>query len=289
MATPENKLAFDGGWEYAPAPESTDHVRIAKRYGLFIDNEFVSPENSTTAYKNEVFTRYVYMHNGLVYAMVDEGETNTVLEDLSKELEAEKAKKRAKSTPQPEATEGEGTEGEGAETKEYSGRKIMCFVSKKMVPIEDTVEVEYSEGKSYRVLNHEPVCMCTEGCSPTVSICLKDKGCPAHLACKNSECVDPCAGHSCPGATPCVVENHKANCKFCPPGYVADENYGYVTTEEAAEIEIELHRPLQRGTSFAIQPSLLLVGQSHDLGNGAIAGAVVRRVVTGCCASRLPA
>ena len=44
MATAENKLAFDGGWEYAPAPESTDHVKIAKRYGLFIDNEFVSPE-----------------------------------------------------------------------------------------------------------------------------------------------------------------------------------------------------------------------------------------------------
>ena len=44
MATAENKLAFDGGWEYAPAPESTDHVKIAKRYGLFIDNEFVPPE-----------------------------------------------------------------------------------------------------------------------------------------------------------------------------------------------------------------------------------------------------
>jgi aldehyde dehydrogenase (NAD+) len=43
MATPENKLAFDGGWEYAPAPESTDHVRIARRYGLFIDGEFVAP------------------------------------------------------------------------------------------------------------------------------------------------------------------------------------------------------------------------------------------------------
>jgi aldehyde dehydrogenase (NAD+) len=27
-------------WEYAPAPESTDHVRIAREYGLFIDNEF---------------------------------------------------------------------------------------------------------------------------------------------------------------------------------------------------------------------------------------------------------
>jgi aldehyde dehydrogenase (NAD+) len=44
MATPENKLAFDGGWDYAPAPESTDHVRIDKRYGLFINGEFVAPE-----------------------------------------------------------------------------------------------------------------------------------------------------------------------------------------------------------------------------------------------------
>ncbi len=46
MATPENKLAFDGGWDYAPAPESTDHVKIAKRYGLFIDGDFVAPEKS---------------------------------------------------------------------------------------------------------------------------------------------------------------------------------------------------------------------------------------------------
>ena len=45
MATPENKLAFDGGWEYAPAPESTDHVSIEKRYGLFINGEFVAPQS----------------------------------------------------------------------------------------------------------------------------------------------------------------------------------------------------------------------------------------------------
>ena len=45
MATPENKLAFDGGWEYAPAPESTDHVTIEKRYGLFINGEFVAPQS----------------------------------------------------------------------------------------------------------------------------------------------------------------------------------------------------------------------------------------------------
>jgi len=36
-------LAFDTGWQYDPAPESTDHVTIEERYGLFIDGEFVSP------------------------------------------------------------------------------------------------------------------------------------------------------------------------------------------------------------------------------------------------------
>jgi aldehyde dehydrogenase (NAD+) len=30
-------------WEYAPAPESTDHVRLRDRYGLFIGGEFVEP------------------------------------------------------------------------------------------------------------------------------------------------------------------------------------------------------------------------------------------------------
>ena len=44
MATPENKLAFDGGWEYDPAPESTDHISLKKRYGLFINGDFVAPE-----------------------------------------------------------------------------------------------------------------------------------------------------------------------------------------------------------------------------------------------------
>lgn len=44
MATPENKLAFDDGWQYSPAPESTDHVRIKKKYDLFIGGKFVRPE-----------------------------------------------------------------------------------------------------------------------------------------------------------------------------------------------------------------------------------------------------
>jgi aldehyde dehydrogenase (NAD+) len=43
MATPENKLAFDAGWQYSPAPESTDHIKVKKKYELFIDGEFVAP------------------------------------------------------------------------------------------------------------------------------------------------------------------------------------------------------------------------------------------------------
>ena len=42
MARPDTKLRFDTGWQYAPAPESTDHARIDAQYGLFIDGEFVA-------------------------------------------------------------------------------------------------------------------------------------------------------------------------------------------------------------------------------------------------------
>ncbi len=44
MAVTENKLAFDGGWGYDPAPESTDHINVKSRYGLFIGGDFVKPE-----------------------------------------------------------------------------------------------------------------------------------------------------------------------------------------------------------------------------------------------------
>ena len=39
------KLAFNDGWQYAPAPESTDHINLDDQYGLFINNEFVEPES----------------------------------------------------------------------------------------------------------------------------------------------------------------------------------------------------------------------------------------------------
>ena len=34
------ELLFGDRWEYAPAPQSADHVRLADRYGPFIDGEF---------------------------------------------------------------------------------------------------------------------------------------------------------------------------------------------------------------------------------------------------------
>lgn len=43
MSTQSSKLAFNGGWQYAPAPESTDHAQIDAQYGLFIGGEFVPP------------------------------------------------------------------------------------------------------------------------------------------------------------------------------------------------------------------------------------------------------
>lgn len=38
----------DDGWGYAPAPESTDHVELRDRYGLFIDGEFTDAADGRT-------------------------------------------------------------------------------------------------------------------------------------------------------------------------------------------------------------------------------------------------
>jgi hypothetical protein len=82
------------------------------------------------------------------------------------------------------------------------------------------------KGKSCHVLNHKAICMCSKECESEASICLKDRGCPRDMACINFKCQNPCEGYTCQGNTPCVVENHKAVCKFCPPGFVTDTNYG---------------------------------------------------------------
>jgi aldehyde dehydrogenase (NAD+) len=45
LKTEASKLSFDGGWQYAPAPESTDHIQVDEQYDLFIGGEFVAPED----------------------------------------------------------------------------------------------------------------------------------------------------------------------------------------------------------------------------------------------------
>ena len=41
MATQETRTRIV--WDYAPAPESPDHVRLRDSYGLFIDGDFRDP------------------------------------------------------------------------------------------------------------------------------------------------------------------------------------------------------------------------------------------------------
>lgn len=54
--------------------------------------------------------------------------------------------------------QGENEQNESAEEAEESegvkrgGQKIMCFISKEMVPINETVELEYMPGKKVRVM-----------------------------------------------------------------------------------------------------------------------------------------
>lgn len=39
------QVNFKTSWEYAPAPESRDHIRLKDRYELFINGEFVEPQS----------------------------------------------------------------------------------------------------------------------------------------------------------------------------------------------------------------------------------------------------
>lgn len=80
--------------------------------------------------------------------------------------------------------------------------------------------------KTCEVLDHRPVCICMRDCNPSLSICLRDSGCPRSQACRNYKCEDPCLTASCRADAPCYVEDHRPVCKFCPPGFVTDSKYG---------------------------------------------------------------
>lgn len=83
-----------------------------------------------------------------------------------------------------------------------------------------------AENKSCEVQNHKPVCICMRDCQPSISICLRDAGCPASQACRKLKCVDPCEFATCAPNSPCIVEDHKPICKFCPAGFIADAKNG---------------------------------------------------------------
>ena len=41
----ENKLDLNSGWEFEPAPESTAHIKLKKKYDLFIGGKWVKPKS----------------------------------------------------------------------------------------------------------------------------------------------------------------------------------------------------------------------------------------------------
>jgi aldehyde dehydrogenase (NAD+) len=72
MAKKENpKLQFNTSWEYAPAPESTDHIRLKEKYDLFIDGKFVKPSKGKYFATTNPATEQVL-------AMVAEADANDV-------------------------------------------------------------------------------------------------------------------------------------------------------------------------------------------------------------------
>lgn len=83
-----------------------------------------------------------------------------------------------------------------------------------------------AENKSCEVQDHKPVCICMKDCQPSISICLRDAGCSSGLACRSYQCVNPCDFATCAPNSPCIVEDHKPICKFCPPGFIADAKNG---------------------------------------------------------------
>src|SRR5918992_5627956 len=41
----QDRAPLPAGWDYAPAPEARDLVRLEERYGLFVGGEFVEPRS----------------------------------------------------------------------------------------------------------------------------------------------------------------------------------------------------------------------------------------------------
>uniref|UniRef100_A0A0K2TAS5 Putative LOC101893139 [Musca domestica] n=1 Tax=Lepeophtheirus salmonis TaxID=72036 RepID=A0A0K2TAS5_LEPSM len=95
--------------------------------------------------------------------------------------------------------------------------------------------VENAECRVYNTLPLRTMtCSCREGYSgkgdekcelitePIVVGCSNDRDCSTSLACRNTECVNPCAkDRPCAQTARCEVNRHKSHCT-CPPGMTGD-------------------------------------------------------------------
>ena len=68
-------------WDYSPAPEATDHVRLRDRYGLFVDGEFVEPAEGGYAptinpATEEPLVELLIADKGADWAMEGQGKAN---------------------------------------------------------------------------------------------------------------------------------------------------------------------------------------------------------------------
>lgn len=90
-----------------------------------------------------------------------------------------------------------------------------------------------------------PSCACMPHCLGTPPNCRPEctvsSDCPAHLACNNERCRDPCAG-SCGLTAYCSVHNHVPVCT-CPEGFVGDPFNG-CTPRPPSKIDRSLNLPL---------------------------------------------
>lgn len=111
------------------------------------------------------------------------------------------------------------------EDKECSSNTA-CIEGRCQNPCTASRKAPCPKDKACEVLNHQPVCICMTNCNPSLSICLRDSGCPSNQACRAFKCIDPCEPANCPDDSPCYVEDHKPICKFCPPGFFSDSKYG---------------------------------------------------------------